>query len=78
MRGARDRLDECEKRVHVTREFQLSNYRCAIVGVGEQDVDTNVRDDSGTERTADDIEATADAPVGGQGPEELAMHITDG
>ena len=36
------------------------------------------RTDSGTERTADDIEATADAPVGGQGPEESAMHVTDG
>ena len=44
----------------------------------EQDVDTDRRDDSGTERTADDIEATADAPVGGQGPEESAMHVTDG
>ena len=44
----------------------------------EHDVDTDLRDDSGTERTADDIEATADAPVGGQGPEESAMHITDG
>ena len=34
--------------------------------------------DAGTERTADDIEATADAAVGGEGPEESAMHITDG
>jgi hypothetical protein len=44
----------------------------------EQDLDTTPRTDSGTERTADDIEATADAPVGGQGPEEAAMHVTDG
>ena len=44
----------------------------------EQDVDTDPGDDSGTERTADDVEATADRPVGGQGPEESAMHITDG
>ena len=44
----------------------------------EQDVDTNVRDDSGTERTADDVEATADQPVGGQGPEESAVHVTEG
>ena len=36
------------------------------------------RRDSGTERTADDIEATADAPVGGEGPEESAVHVTDG
>ena len=34
--------------------------------------------DSGTERTADDVEATADAPVGGEGPEESAVHVTDG
>ncbi len=44
----------------------------------EQDLDTTPRTDSGTERTADDVEATADAPVGGQGPEEAAMHVTDG
>ena len=34
--------------------------------------------DAGTESTADDIEATADPRVGGEGPEESAMHITDG
>ncbi len=44
----------------------------------EQDLDTTPRSDSGTERTADDVEATADAPVGVQGPEESAMHVTDG
>jgi hypothetical protein len=44
----------------------------------EQDLDTTPRTDSGTERTADDIEATADEPVGGQGPEESAVHVTDG
>lgn len=44
----------------------------------EQDLDTTPPTDSGTARTADDIEATADAPVGGEGPEESAMHITDG
>jgi hypothetical protein len=44
----------------------------------EQDLDTTQPTDSGTERTADDIEATADAPVGGEGPEESAVHITDG
>ncbi len=40
--------------------------------------DTTPPTDSGTERTADDIEATADAPVGGEGPEESAVHIIDG
>ena len=44
----------------------------------EQDLDTTPRTDSGTERTADDIEATADPAVGGEGPEQAAMHITDG
>ena len=44
----------------------------------EQDLDTTPPTDSGTERTADDIEATADLPVGGEGPEESAMHVTDG
>ena len=48
------------------------------VGQLEQDVDTDPGDDSGTERTADDVEATADRPVGGQGPEESAVHVTDG
>ena len=43
----------------------------------EQDLDT-ADSDSGTNRTADDIEATADLPVGGEGPEESAMHVTDG
>lgn len=44
----------------------------------EQDADTDPGDDSGTERTADDVEASADQPVGGEGPEERAMHVTDG
>jgi hypothetical protein len=44
----------------------------------EQDLDTSPLTDSGTGRTADDIEATADRPVGGEGPEESAVHITDG
>lgn len=44
----------------------------------EQYLDTTPETDSGTQRTADDIEATADAPVGGEGPEESAVHIIDG
>ena len=44
----------------------------------EQDTSTSPFSDSGTNRTADDIEATADAPVGGEGPEEGAMHVIDG
>jgi hypothetical protein len=44
----------------------------------EQDLDTDPGSDSGTERTADDVEATADEPVGGESPEERAMHLTDG
>lgn len=44
----------------------------------EQDLDTTPPTDSGTERTADDIEATADPVVGGEGPEEGAVHFTEG
>ena len=44
----------------------------------EQDLDTTPRTDSGTGRTADDIEATADPAVGGEGPEMGAVHIIDG
>ena len=44
----------------------------------EQDLDTTPRTDSGTNRTADDIEATADPVVGGEGPEAGAVHLTDG
>jgi hypothetical protein len=44
----------------------------------EQDTSTTPESDSGTNRTADDIEATADQPAGGQGPEESAVHLTDG
>src|SRR3954454_23010996 len=44
----------------------------------EQDLNTTPDTDSGTNRTADDIEATGDATVGGEGPEEGAVHLTDG
>ena len=44
----------------------------------EQDLDTTPPTDSGTNTTADDIEATADPVVGGEGPEAGAVHITDG
>lgn len=40
----------------------------------EQDTDTTYDSDSGTNRTADDIEGTADAPVGGESQEEAAVH----
>src|SRR5215213_2141896 len=44
----------------------------------EQDLATTPDSDSGTNRTADDIEATADAAIGGEGPEESAVHVIDG
>jgi hypothetical protein len=44
----------------------------------EQDLDTTPPTDSGTNRTADDVEATADPVVGGEGPELGAMRVTDG
>jgi hypothetical protein len=46
------------------------------VGQLEQDASTTPVSDSGTNRTADDVEATSDASVGGQGPEEGAVHLT--
>ena len=48
------------------------------LGQLEQDYDTTPDTDSGTNRTADDVEATADPSVGGEGPEQAAMHVTDG
>jgi hypothetical protein len=44
----------------------------------EQDADTDPGDDSGTGRTADDVEATGEAAVGGQGPEDSAVHVIEG
>jgi hypothetical protein len=44
----------------------------------EQDTDTSPFSDSGTNRTADDVEATGDVPVGGESAEEAAVHLTDG
>lgn len=43
----------------------------------EQDTDTTFDTDSGTGKTADDVEATADAPVGGESAEEAAVHRID-
>lgn len=43
-----------------------------------QDDDRGTLDDSGTNRTSDDVLAVGDEPVGGQGPEEAAVHVTDG
>ncbi len=43
----------------------------------EQDTSTTPDTDSGTNRTADDVEATGDLPVGGEGPEEAAVHTID-
>ena len=44
----------------------------------EQDLNTTPDSDSGTNRTGDDVEATADAAIGGEGPEESAVHVIDG
>ncbi|MCZ2814039.1 hypothetical protein O2W15_21635 [Modestobacter sp. VKM Ac-2979] len=44
----------------------------------DQDEDTDRLSDSGTNRTGDDVEAFADAPVGGEGPEESAVHVIEG
>ncbi|SDX82589.1 hypothetical protein SAMN05661080_01340 [Modestobacter sp. DSM 44400] len=44
----------------------------------DQDVDTDRGDDSGTDTVKDDVIATGEAPTGGEGPEDRAMHVTDG
>jgi hypothetical protein len=44
----------------------------------EQDLDSPPSSDSGTNRTGDDVEATADAPAGGESAEEAAVHVTEG
>ncbi|MGY1624740.1 hypothetical protein ACI789_21250 [Geodermatophilus sp. SYSU D00965] len=43
----------------------------------EQDYDTTPDSDSGTNRTADDVEASLDVSVGGESAEEAAVHLTD-
>jgi hypothetical protein len=43
----------------------------------EQDTSTTFDSDSGTGKTADDVEATADEPVGGESAEEAAVHVID-
>jgi hypothetical protein len=47
------------------------------IGQLEQDYDTTPDTDSGTNRTADDVEASLDPVVGGEGPEEAAIHAVD-
>src|SRR3712207_6007412 len=47
------------------------------VGQLEQDYETTPDSDSGTNRTADDVEASLDPVVGGEGPEESAIHAVD-
>jgi hypothetical protein len=44
----------------------------------EQDLDTTPPTDSGTGRTADDLEATGEATVGGESAEESTVHFTEG
>ena len=44
----------------------------------DQDLNTTPDTDSGTNRTADDMEAAGEPAAGGEGPEEGAMHLTDG
>ena len=48
------------------------------VGQLEQDLHDPATPTPAPNRTADDVEATADPSVGGEGPEEGAMHVTDG
>ncbi|MGY1784841.1 hypothetical protein [Geodermatophilus sp. SYSU D00698] len=47
------------------------------IGQLDQDYDTTPDSDSGTNRTADDVEAALDPVVGGEGPEEAAVHVVE-
>ncbi|TFV56763.1 hypothetical protein E4P41_15330 [Geodermatophilus sp. DF01-2] len=47
------------------------------IGQLEQDYDTTPDTDSGTNRTADDVEASLDPTVGGESQEEAAIHPVD-
>jgi hypothetical protein len=47
------------------------------LGQLDQDYDTTPDSDSGTNRTADDVEAAREPVVGGEGPEETAVHVID-
>jgi hypothetical protein len=47
------------------------------VGQLDQDYDTTPDSDSGTNRTADDLEAAREPVVGGEGPEETAVHVVE-
>jgi hypothetical protein len=47
------------------------------VGQLDQDLNTTPDTDSGTNRTADDVEATVEPRAGGEGPEQGAVHVTD-
>jgi hypothetical protein len=44
----------------------------------DQDADTDPADDSGTDTVGDDVLATGEAATGGEGPEDRALHVTDG
>src|SRR3954471_20256184 len=47
------------------------------LGQLEQDYDNTPDNDSGAKRTADDVEAALDPVVGGEGPEEAAVHVVE-
>jgi hypothetical protein len=49
----------------------------AALGQLDQDLNTTPDTDSGTNRTADDVEATVEPRAGGEGPEQGAVHVTD-
>jgi len=44
----------------------------------DQDLNTTPDTDSGTNRTADDVEAVVEPRAGGEGPEAGAVHVVDG
>jgi hypothetical protein len=72
------RLDREQPEVDEVADVRAAETPERTVPQLDQDVDADPADDSGTERVGDDVVATGEAPVGGEGPEGRAVHVTDG
>ncbi|GAB3347012.1 hypothetical protein [Modestobacter lapidis] len=73
-----DRLDREVPDVTERDDVRAAETHDRTVPQLDQDADTDLADDSGTDTVGDDVLATGEAPTGGEGPEERAMHVTDG
>lgn len=72
------RLDREEPDVDEVNDVRAAETHERTVPQLDQDADADLADDSGTDRVGDDVVATGEAPAGGEGPEERAVHVTDG